>query len=493
MAVFSSCSDFLKEEDKDKVIPKTTEEIEAMLHQEAFLNVTWMYASDIMTDDVEENTASHVGTAAKNDMKSLYTWQQNIEYDGNGERTTATNKWWELLYNNVLVANYVIEHFPDIEGTEAERQNILGEAYFLRARAYLELVCIYAPAYDPATAASTLGVPLRLGTGVTNNYKRNTMAEVYAQIESDLKSAIGAFDKSSIETSLWHPNAETSKLLLSRTYLYEQKWDDVISIVSELIAGHKGGLYNLKNNMNVPFVSAANPEILHSYGNTSALITESNESQGATKNFDMPMVYSGKNTNDGATRLAYGVSNDLINSFLPGDCRLQVFFTDPEGEGKSIFAKWYGKFTSFGAYSYRMSEAYLNRAEAYAAKGDDANALADVKELIRHRVTDINKVTFPTAGSGEVRRFVLDERRRELCGENHRWYDLKRNSSWYAKQITHRFTLRSGNGGGLQGSESYILAPNDPNYTFELPEAETNVNTTIEKYGKRIAKPAIKN
>ncbi len=70
----TSCSDFLNEEDKDLVIPESVTQYEAMLHKEAFLEVSWFYLSDLMTDDITENPSAT--TSAKVICLSVIFWLQ---------------------------------------------------------------------------------------------------------------------------------------------------------------------------------------------------------------------------------------------------------------------------------------------------------------------------------------------------------------------------------------------------------------------------------
>ena len=123
----------------------------------------------------------------------------------------------------------------------------------------------------------------------------------------------------------------------------------------------------------------------------------------------------------------------------------------------------------------------MNRAEAYAAKDMDAEAYEDVKKLVENRVKDMSEISIPSKGL-ELKRFIFNERRRELCYEGHRWYDLKR-TKLFAKQIDHKFTLVNSTG-GITGTEIYMLTPNDPNYVYPIPQAEMDRNGAMEQNGR---------
>lgn len=481
---FTSCSDFLNEEDKDLVIPESVSQYEAMLHKEAFLEVSWFYRSDLMTDDITEN--ANATTSAKNTYKSLYTWKRDVERDGEGQSISSTNNSWQYLYNDVLVANYIIENGPKATGTEEQRNSLIAEAYFVRARAYLELVNIYAPMYDAQTASQTPGVPLRLDTGVSNNYTRASVAEVYAQIEKDLKEAIRLFSATSVKKSLWHPNAETAQLLLSRMYLYKGEWDNVVNATEELV---KHQLYDLTRRPNSPMVVETNAEILHSYGSASALYPGTDASLGV---MDIPSIYQ---TN--LSTCTYGVSDNLAALFAlaQNDCRQNTWIINPQGGANiAVPAKWHSQFTQIGAYTYRIAEAYLNRAEALAALGKIGEAQTLMTKYLNSRISNFSaqRSNYMPKASDEPlvwRRFVVDQRRIEFCFENMRWFDLRRINSWYPHTITHIFTLASSASGStnvtIQGTEHYTLLPTSPNYVFEIPETEMQINTTITPYNKR--------
>lgn len=483
-ASLTSCSDFLNEEDKDLVIPESVTQYEAMLHKETFLDVSWFYMSDLMTDDITENPSAT--TSAKNTYKSLYTWKRDVERDGEGEVITATNSMWQKLYSDILVANYVIENGPKATGTDDERNYLVAEAYFVRARAYLELVNIYAPVYDAATASSTAGVPLRLDTGVSNNYSRASVASVYAQIEKDLKEAINLFGKTAAKKSLWHPNADAAQLLLSRTYLYKGEWQNVLDATEQLASRQ---LYDLTRRPNSPMIVETNTEVLHSYGSPALLYPGTDESLGI---MEIPSIYQTE-----LTTCTYGASEDLLSKFAlaSNDCRKYTWVINPQGgTSMTVPAKWHGQFTQIGAYSYRLAEAYLNRAEALAALDKLGDAQTLMIKYLSSRIANFSsqRATYmPSASASELewRKFVVDQRRLEFCFENMRWFDLRRINSWYPHTLTHTFTLASSASGStnvtVQGTERYTLLPSSPNYVFELPEAETQINTTIVPYGKR--------
>lgn len=453
LAVFSSCSDFLKEEDQDLIIPRTVEQFGYVMHREAFLTTKHNIYTEFMTDNIMENSSAT--SQVKNLYKQLYTWQRDIEVDANGDESMV-NVSWTNLYRQILVSNYVIENVSDAEGSDDEKSYLLGEAYFVRGKSILDLVNLYAKHYDPATAATDLGVPERTGTAMAGSYARATVARNYECIERDLKQAIEMFDRSGLTKSLWHPNTLATKLLLSRMYLYMSDWENCIKYATEVIDARYGMLWDLKEHEG-SFVNTTNSEILHSWGDPASQI-------GGNDN-DIPSIYNG------GVDVTYGASTELENSFLKGDLRPAIIFND--GYGLGVPKKWNVSYTSLGMFNMRLAEAFLNRAEAYAMLDRDKEAYDDIYNLVESRVLDIDKIDIPENGL-ELKRFIFEERRRELCFEDFRWIDLKR-TKLFAKQINHEFTDRNTQG-ALLGKETYMLMPNDPNYIFPIPQDEIDRN-----------------
>ena len=117
----------------------------------------------------------------------------------------------------------------------------------------------------------------------------------------------------------------------------------------------------------------------------------------------------------------------------------------------------------------RYAEVVLNRAEAYAHKGDAAKALADVN-IIRKRAgltgdAEMTQANMGARGYSDVLDVVLDERRLELCFEGFRPYDLYRNG----RSINRKFA-------GVQTWETLDVAALDNVYPYCIPIDEINVS-----------------
>lgn len=101
---------------------------------------------------------------------------------------------WGTSYNVINRANIVLANIA-IAPAGTTRNRIQGEALALRAYAYFNLVRMFARQYDPATAATTPGVPLQL-TAITDfpaasatRTPRASVQAVYTQIVNDLRQA----------------------------------------------------------------------------------------------------------------------------------------------------------------------------------------------------------------------------------------------------------------------------------------------------------------
>lgn len=451
MLVLTSCSGFLDEVDKDKLVPEKTDHFASLLLFEFNYQYPIFRSVDIMTDNVVENPKAF--SSQKHGNKTTYTWQREIELDEQGKTLTSINIAWKEMYEDIAICNYVIDLVDQAIGTREEIKFIKGEAYFIRALSYFNLLNLYGQPYDPNNANLVLGVPLRDNIGVEETYSRNTVEEGYALIENDLIKACALIDSSNITRSIWHPTVSACHLLMSRVKLYQQKWEATIAEASKVI--EKNSVSNMYTDRT--FISTGNSEVLYSYFTANAIFSVG-----------------------GTDWTAYKASPELYNLYDDNDKRKSVFFsvTDLGNGVKNYQTAKYQKdsYTSVGYTNIRVAEAYLNRAEAYVMTGKISLAMNDIRALQSKRYNTISAIVYPTDVAAALK-FVLDERRKELCFEDHhRWFDLRRMNN--RPEIKHKYTLVDDSGVKL-GTETYTLLSNDFNYTLPIPLLERNNNPLI--------------
>ena len=127
-------------------------------------------------------------------------------------------------------------------------------------------------------------------------------------------------------------------------------------------------------------------------------------------------------------------------------------------------------------FTLRVSEAYLNLAEAYAMTNQEGLARETLRKLMETRIQNLQPIT----ESGEALvQLIREERRRELCFEGHRWFDLRRYavSPKYPelKRIKHKTYDYSYAGKRAPGIyNGYYLLPEYPDggWVFKIPTDE---------------------
>lgn len=169
----------------------------------------------------------------------------------------------------------------------------------------------------------------------------------------------------------------------------------------------------------------------------------------------------------------FPASDELISSFGNDDNDLRLTAFLYKRSSYYVANKAYDPGTT-GVYgfAFRTAEAYLNRAEAYAEKGELEEALADLKTLRMNRLKVYEDLV--AESQAEVISHVRAERRRELCFEFHRWFDLRR---WDRPHLEHTYTPDITK---PETVERYVLEKDDEAYTLPLPYSVVESDPLIE-------------
>lgn len=306
------------------------------------------------------------------------------------------------IYKAVNSANNVIAGVPGVTDPllpAAEKDQILGDAYFIRALAYFDL------------GRGWGGVQLQLQPTTDlaglKGVKRSTLDQTYDQVLADLVAAEKLLPDGATRN---RAVKNTARALRARLHLYRGQWADAETYATQVLAS---GNYELvkpfRNFFTAPFLSRE------------SVLELSFSSSDANNNYSdwYPSSLGGSFTLRPSASFVAKVNDPAI-----GGSRNALIATTVIAGGTVTYGNLYNrnKDRDDPAYIIRTAELYLIRAEARAQQGKLLTAAEDLN-LVRARA-GLSPATVATAP--ELLRAIENENSIEFAFEGHRWFDLVR-------------------------------------------------------------------
>jgi hypothetical protein len=398
-----------------------------------------------------------------------------------------TASFWRMSYRIVSGANKIIDAVTDGQG--AGYDQLKGENYFLRALAYFNMVRVYGrPYYE--NNASDLAVPLSLSSLVDKDYKpkRNTVKEVYAQIIIDLEKAAALMNQPRTGNPNNYASKEAAWALLSRVYLYmggtpaapvNEYNAKAVEYADKVIASPKYTLLQGADySKSFAVDSKTNKEYIFAFRHDDANGNYINEFLTSRDVFGNPYQGEYAASPDYMAILNQNPT-DLRKSFITVENDKRITSTDKSRNSVNKFN--YQQIAPVGGFDFsartrsgtpylRISEMYLNKAEALAKSGNNTDALIALN-LVRTRATATAWTTVSLAAANiTVFQAALNERRLELAWEGHDSYDYFRNGLAMIRNYTDYFN-----------TTSLTIQPNDKRIISPLPPVEIQLNTNLDQ------------
>ncbi len=373
------------------------------------------------------------GGESVNDSQGLHQID-NMTHGGVNNELRNIMRW---NYTGITRVNYIMENKDNIDFPGKE--HMLAEAKFLRAFYYFELVKFFGDV--------PLIIDKRIGIEEARQFPRTPKAEVYAQIEQDLAAAATVL--SPVAAQKGRATKGAAQALLGKVYLYQNKFTEAAAIFDEI---RNSGLYSLISDYTQLF-SASNEnnsetvfDIQYSGlegGSYGCLIClEGNAAPG----FQGIRQYTGPVYGDGNS---YNLpTQELYNAFSPIDPRrghtildIDAFIAAQPDPSSITYAIGAGGHTGYYNNKYikrqgeiglpdndltspvnyrviRYADVLLMAAEAHFHLGNNQIAQQLVNQVrVRAGVPGI-----PVQSLNDI----YKERRFELSGEGHRFFDLVR-------------------------------------------------------------------
>ena len=377
------------------VIPSTLQDFQALLDLASDMNAT-PSIGEANADNYYLDLADYNGPSVSNAERNVYLWKPVIF------EASVTCPSWNLPYKQVFNANVVLEGLAKMTATatnQTEINTITGYALFYRAYAFFNIAQVFAPMYDSATAATDLGIPLRLTSDISEKSVRSSVKETYDRIFADLAAAEALLPAGVPPVYRNRPSKPAVQALLARIYLSMRAYAKAATAANNCLQQYSTlvDYTTLSQTASLPF-NRYNDEVIY----------QSNFETGS--------------------RIFYGVigvgnlDSNLYKSYAATDLRKVIYFrlanNIPRFKGSYAGA-------TFPFSGLAVDEQYLIRAECYARAGDATGAMNDLNTMLRKRFSG-TYVPLTASSPADALSTVLTERRKEMPARGQRLSDLRR-------------------------------------------------------------------
>ncbi len=480
---FWSCGeDFLDKNDPTRLNASTFYQTEDQLEQavnalyggmQGYIANQWQFG-----DFISDNTTLHYNVENRGQGPSL----EALEYWQYLPSTSNIVNLYNSIYQRLVNVNTTIQKLSTAEIDEAARMNLEGQAKWIRAYYYFELVQHFG---DVILLTQPIGAPSEAW-----DYTRSPASEVYDLIESDLNFAVDVLPESLPASEVGRVSKGAALALLGKVYLTQKNYDMAVSTLEQVLPLGYSLLDDYAQVFDPVFKNHSESIFdIQFQGNN-----DLGEHSGFTYNF-YPRLSEGQVVPfPGVSGGGWNIpSLSMIAAYEAGDLRKDISLAEGyfDADNNWVAVPYIKKFLHPHSIEGRPDENWpvlryadvlLMLAEAINEQSGPADAYTYVNQ-VRVRA-DLDPLSGLTQDS--FRDAVLKERRMELAFENHRWFDLKRtNTPAEMAAILNAYgevekanPTTSRGGFGFTPTE-YVF--NTHQYLFPIPDVEIQLNKELKQ------------
>ncbi|UYQ91761.1 RagB/SusD family nutrient uptake outer membrane protein [Chitinophaga horti] len=457
----TGCKKFLEQSPDNRASLETPEQV-AQLLGTAYPRANYMCFFESASDNANDKG---FGFYTENTNVDAYLFQDVRE-----DQEDSPEYYWNACYTAIAAANQALETISKAE-KPADYAAQKGEALLARAYAHFMLATVFCETYDPATAASSPGIPYVTTPEkeVIKQYERKTVAYVYEMIEKDLLTGLPLINDNLYTVPRYHFNKAAANAFAARFYLFKQDWTTCASYASVVFSS--GNIAGMLRPWNTTYKTLTYNELWAVYAK-------------ATEPANLLLIH---------TPSTWGRYYYTFRYSMDADVRDEIFASNPTGGGWAFENQTYTVGTNnylipkVNEHFIRSSvnadigtanvvvpaltaeEVLFNRAEANTYLGLTDAALADLNIYASTRIDDYNPAAH-TLTAQRLRTYygtnnlqlaliqtILDFKRAEYAQEGMRWLDILR----YHIPVIHN----------TAEGETEELTGDDKRRLFQIPQS----------------------